>query len=161
MKYHRLTHEQFAELHEEFAVFLASQGIGHSQWEQIKDSQTQQLDVLLDLFSDLVWDKITAESDFLDFSTADQLFLFNTSDSKSASVIIIKLSNKEIDLTTPNGFQWLLTHLDSDELSFFNGSKTYGSSKNEFIYSYLKKGAVRSNGARFKALETYFSNSTK
>ena len=145
MKYHRLTHEQFAELHEEFAVFLASQGIDHSQWEQIKDSQTQQLDVLLDLFSDLVWDKITAESDFLEFSTADQLFLFNTSDSKSARVIIIKL----------------LTHLDSDELSFFNGSKTYGSSKNEFIYSYLKKGAVRSNGARFKALETYFSNSTK
>jgi len=58
VKYHRLTHEQFAELHEEFAVFLASQGIDHSQWEQIKDSQTQQLDVLLDLFSDLVWDKI-------------------------------------------------------------------------------------------------------
>jgi len=27
LKYHRLTHDQFNEVHEEFAVFLATQGL--------------------------------------------------------------------------------------------------------------------------------------
>jgi len=161
VKYHRLTHEQFTELQEEFTVFLATQGLDHVRWEQIKTNQTQQLDALLDLFSDIVWDKIVGECDFLEYSVSDQLFLFNTSDAESARAIVVKVSNKVIDLTSSIGFQWVLNHLDSNQISFFKGSKAYGSSKNEFVYSYLKKGAIRTEGERFKALETYFSNSAK
>ena len=36
MKYTRLTKEQFEELHQEFANFLASQNIDKTEWEQIK-----------------------------------------------------------------------------------------------------------------------------
>ena len=160
MKYHRLTHEQFEELHHEFAVFLASQGLDHAKWKEIKKNDSERVVSLLDLFSDVVWDKIVSECSYLEFSTPDQLFLIDTSKQK-ALAIVIKVNYKQIDLTTEEGFQWILNHIDSDKVNLFKGSNSYQPSKNEFVYAYLKKGAIRTDGKRFKALQTYFSNSAK
>mgnify|MGYP007000135698 len=97
MKYHRLTHKQFEELHEEFSVFLATHGMDHALWDAIKIKNSDQVDVLLDLFSDLVWDKISSECKFLEYISKDHLFLFKTVDYK-VSAFVIKVSNKTIDL---------------------------------------------------------------
>ena len=74
MKYHRLTHDQFNEVHEEFAVFLATQGLDRLRWNELKNANSPKIPQLLDLFSDVVWDKIISECTFLEFSTPDQLF---------------------------------------------------------------------------------------
>lgn len=160
MKYHRLTHEQFEALHQEFAVFLATQGLDQSKWKEVKQNQPKKVELLLDLFSDVVWDKIISRCEFLEFSTPDQLFLFKILE-KTASVIILKVEKLKIDLKTSSGFQWVLDHVDSDQVTIYQGSRPFTSSRNDFVYDYLKKGAVQSEGKRFKALETYFSNSSK
>ncbi len=160
MKYHRLTHKQFEELHEEFSVFLATHGMDQAKWDAIKIKNSDQVDVLLDLFSDLVWDKISSECKFLEYISKDHLFLFKTVDYK-VSAFVIKVSNKTIDLTFSESFKWVLNNFNSDNVTLFKGSKSYDTSKNDFVYSYLKKGAIRTDGHRFKALETYFSNSAK
>jgi len=160
VKYHRLTHEQFEELHNQFAIFLATQGLDQSKWEGIKINDPNQVDSLLDLFSDLVWDKIVSECNFLEYISTDQLFLFKITDD-IASAMIIKVSDQEIDLTSQEGFEWVLNHLDLDNVTLLKGSKKYDSSRNHFIYSYLIKGAISTDGNRFNALETYFSNSAK
>ena len=74
---------------------------------------------------------------------------------------MIKISDKTIDLTSSEAFKWVLNNFNSDNVILFQGSKAYGTTKNDFVYSYLKKGAIRTDGHRFKALETYFSNSAK
>jgi len=160
VKYHRLTHEQFEVLHQEFAVFLATQGLDQSKWKEVKQNQPKKVELLLDLFCEVVWDKIVSRCEFLEFSTPDQLFLFEILE-KTASVIILKVGKLKIDLKTSSGFQWVLDHIDSDQVTIYQGSRPYTSSRNDFVYHYLKKGAVQSEGKRFKALETYFSNSSK
>ena len=160
MKYHRLTHKQFEELHEQFSVFLETQGMDHSKWDAIKTKNSDQVDTLLDLFSDLVWDKISSECKFLEYISRDHLFLFKIADYKT-SAFVIKVSDKKIDLTSSEAFEWVLNNFNSDTVTLFHGSKAYDKSKNDFVYSYLKKGAIRTDGHRFKALETYFSNSAK
>lgn len=160
MKYHRLVHQQFEALHHEFAVFLATQGLDKSKWKEIKKNQPKKVELLLDLFSDVVWDKIISSCEFLEFSTLDQLFLFEILE-KTASVIILKVEKLEIDLETSSGFQWVLDHIDSDQVNIYQGSRAYTSGRNDFVYDYLKKGAVKSEGKRFKALETFFSISSK
>tara|TARA_A100001011_G_scaffold154202_1_gene162659 strand:- start:248 stop:730 length:483 start_codon:yes stop_codon:yes gene_type:complete len=160
VKYHRLTHKQFEELHEQFSVFLETQGMDHSKWDAIKTKNSDQVDTLLDLFSDLVWDKISSECKFLEYISKDHLFLFKTFDYK-AFEFVIKISDKTIDLTSSEAFKWVLNNFNSDNVILFQGSKAYGTTKNDFVYSYLKKGAIRTDGHRFIALETYFSNSAK
>mgnify|MGYP000862925396 CR=1 FL=1 len=75
MKYHRLTDSQFIEMHHEFAIFLASNSIDKTKWDRIKETELHTVDLLLDGFSDLVWEKILTQCSNFEFATKDQLFL--------------------------------------------------------------------------------------
>ena len=160
MKFHRLSEAQFHEMHEEFSVFLASNSIDKKKWERIKDEFPQKVTFLLDKFSDLVWDKILNQCNYLEFSTPSQLFLFHTK-KNSVDALVVKSVDIVQDLSTPIGFQWMLKNISSDYISLFNASKIYTPNRTEFIYSYLKKGAVLSDGQYFKHLKSYFPNSIK
>ena len=160
MKFHRLSEAQFHEMHEEFSVFLASNSIDKKKWERIKDEFPQKVTFLLDKFSDLVWDKILNQCNYLEFSTPSQLFLFHTK-KNSVDALVVKSVDIVQDLSTPIGFQWMLKNISSDYISLFNASKIYTPNRTDFIYSYLKKGAVLSDGQYFKHLKSYFPNSIK
>ena len=58
MKYRPLSKEQFEELHEEFSRFLAVQQITKSDWDVLKAANSEQVQVQLDNFSDLVWEEV-------------------------------------------------------------------------------------------------------
>ena len=160
MKFHRLSEAQFHEMHEEFSVFLVSNGIDKKKWERIKDEFPQKVTFLLDKFSDLVWKKILNQCNYLEFSTPSQLFLFHTK-KNSVDALVVKSEDRVQDLSTSKGFQWMLKNISSDSISLFNASKIYTPNRTEFIYSYLKKGAVLSDGQYFNHLKSYFSNSIK
>ena len=160
MKYHRLTHEQFSELHHEFAVFLASQGLDKKQWEAIKKNKSKRIDQLLDLFSDLVWDQYVRDCKYLEYSATNQLFLFKITSDK-AYTFILKTENPSIDFTKTETVHDIFQNYELDQFSILEGSKTYDTNVLDFVYDYIKKGAVKTEGVYFKALERYFSNSSK
>ncbi|MDB4268994.1 DUF6495 family protein [Flavobacteriaceae bacterium] len=160
MKYHRLTDSQFIEMHHEFAIFLASNSIDKTKWDRIKETELHTVDLLLDGFSDLVWEKILTQCSNFEFATKDQLFLFNTR-LDEVETLIVKVVNVDYDLTTSKGFEWVLKNIHSQTVSLFHATRAYSPSRNEFIYSYLRKGAVLSEGIYFKELKSYFFNSIK
>ena len=57
MLYRRLTKEEFENLPEDFAIFLASNSIDKKEWDTIKEMDIKKADGLLDIFSDLVFEK--------------------------------------------------------------------------------------------------------
>ena len=160
MKFHRLSEAQFHEMHEEFSVFLSSNSIDKKKWVRIKSEAPEKVTFLLDKFSDLVWEKILNQCNYLEFSTPSQLFLFHTK-KNSVDALVVKSVDIVQDLSTPTGFQWMLKNISSDYISLFNASKIYTPNRTDFIYSYLKKGAVLSDGQYFKHLKSYFPNSIK
>lgn len=160
MKYHKLSETQFYEMHEEFAVFLASQGINKEEWEQIKNTNILSVDELFETFSDLVWEKILINCKFLEYTSPDQIFLFETLN-EVVNVFVIKVPKGFIDLTTDAGFTKVLDQLQQKEVNILEASRSYEPSRSEFIYNYLRKGATLSQGERFRRLQTYFSNSSK
>ena len=66
MKYDRLTREQFEELHKEFINFLAAQSITAAEWEEIKTTKPETAEEELDVFSDLVWEGVLNQAQFLE-----------------------------------------------------------------------------------------------
>ena len=147
-------------MHEEFAVFLASQGINKEEWEQIKNTNILRVDELFETFSDLVWEKILINCKFLEYTSPDQIFLFETLN-EVVNVYVIKVPKGFIDLTTDEGFTKVLNQLQQKEVNILQASRAYEPSRSEFIYNYLRKGATQSQGERFRRLQTYFSNSSK
>jgi hypothetical protein len=106
MKYHRLTESQFIEMHQEFILFLASNSIDKKKWDEVKETEPHTVDLLLDGFSDLVWEKILTQCSYVEFPTKDQLFLFHTR-IEEVEALVVKVTDMDCDLTTPEGFQWI------------------------------------------------------
>ena len=160
MRYHKLTEKQLHQMHREFSIFLSSQGIDKKKWNFIKQNKSKEVSKYINLFSDIVWEKILTNCEFIDFLSPDQIFLFETN-KKIAHLLVVKLKSENLDLTTSRGFEYMLKIVHEDSVELFEASKSYTPSRNLFIYNQLKKGAIITKGERYKRLKSYFQNSSK
>lgn len=156
MKYARLTKEQFEELHEEFITFLASQTITADEWKEIKKNRPEVAEEELDLFSDLIWEGVLAKVKFLEHISPQQLMLFQISETH-IDLIAIRISNKNIDITTGYGYKWLQQNLQDDTVSLYTSTKAIKDDRNRDIFVLIQQGAVITKGE----LYSYFRDLLK
>lgn len=151
MKYTRLSKEQFEALNQEFATFLASQSITKQEWETIKNEKPQLAEEELDIFSDMVWEKVLNKVTFLENNTNQQLSLFKIEDTL-IKAIIIRVNDTAINLLTKEGLLWLENNITNNTVEIFTGTKPLTASKNLDIFKLIKQGAVITKGELFKAI---------
>ena len=149
MKYARLTKEQFEELHEEFINFLATQSITAEEWKTIKVNTPEVAEQELDVFSDLVWHGVLEKVNYLEHISKDQIHLFHCKE-KEISLIAVVVKQKDVDLTTSEGYHWLRQNLMASEVEFFDATKNYQDERSQDIFRLIKKGAVITKGELFE-----------
>jgi cag pathogenicity island protein 24 len=150
MKYTRLTKEQLEELHQEFINFLATQSITGKEWAEIKENRPQVAEQELDVFSDLIWEGVLGKAKFLQNSSPQQLFLFKLGENE-IHLIVVKVIDTAIDITTQPGFEWLQGHLNSDKVELFTASKAYSEDKNKDVFELIRQGAEINEGDLYDA----------
>lgn len=155
MKYSRLTKEQFEELHQEFAQFLASQSITAEEWKKINNENPKLAEDELDVFSDLIWEKTLSKVSYLENWSKNQLFLFFFGESQ-IELIAIKTANKSIDFTTQEGINWLEKNIGAQEVEIYEATKAYTLEKNLETFNFIKQGAIISSGEFYKNLKKLF-----
>ena len=151
MKYRQLTKEQFESLHEEFALFLASQSIDVKEWKQLKKDKPQVAEEEMNVFSDVVWDDVLTKTNYLEHFSKQSINLFKC-DEKEIHRIFVKI-NKNINLLEQEGFEWLLSNPTDDAVEYFNGTKKYALERNTEIFDLIEKGSSISKGE----LHEYFN----
>tara|TARA_Y100001970_G_scaffold139164_1_gene171199 strand:- start:39469 stop:39942 length:474 start_codon:yes stop_codon:yes gene_type:complete len=156
MKYHRLSQDQLNSVYKQFIFFLSSKGIDKKHWDSIKKEKNNKISLLLDEFSDIIWEEIINKCSFFTFNSNNQLFFFNPKKT-TISVIVIKCLNRKKNIQTNKGWNWILNNIKHKDLSFYQSSRKYPEERNKYIYKYLKKGATISDGKKFKSLKTCFS----
>lgn len=152
MKYARLTKEQLEEMHEEFATFLATQGVDAKEWKQLKEEKPKVAEEELDLFSDLVWEKVLTKVRFLEHFSKQQIFLFKIEDF-DISLIGIKVDHPTLDLTTKEGYRWLQKHLMDEQVSIYTSTKPISEERNSDIFALIKQGANITQGELYSYFE--------
>jgi hypothetical protein len=157
MKYQRLSKEQLEELHVEFINFLATQSITAEEWSDIKENKPQVAEEEIDIFSDLVWEKVLTNAQYLEHFSKDQIHLFELQDSEMC-LIAVKVNNDAIDITTQEGYQWLQGNLLNDEVVFYNASKHYSDDKNLDKFTLIQKGANITKGELFDFFSKLIQN---
>ena len=153
MKYARLTKEQFEELHQEFINFLATQSITAKEWTDIKKNKPEVAEQELDVFSDLVWEGVLNQANYLEHISPQQLHLFHL-DETNMHVIAVKLTIEEKDLTTKEGFNWLRDNLLNDAVEFLQANKTYSEDKNLDKFKLIQQGSNITKGDLFNYFNT-------
>jgi len=156
MKYTQLTKEQFKELHAEFAKFLASQKIDVSEWEKIKKNNPKMADEELDLFSDLVWEKVLNRTEYLEHFSKDSINLFKCND-KDMQRIVVKVNKDNIDLLNTEDFNWLVNNSKDASIDYFKGQKSYVKSRNMEVFDLIQQGSVLSKGELYRSISKIIS----
>jgi len=144
MKYSRLTKEQLEELHPEFINFLATQTITAAEWDEIKTNKPEVAEQELDVFSDLVWEGVLNNAQFIEHISPQQMHLFSLGEDKM-HVIAVQIKNG-IDITTKDGFNWLRENLMDENVEFLQAKKEYSEDKNKDKFTLIQQGGVITKG---------------
>ena len=148
MKYTRLTKEQFEELHQEFINFLATQSITAEEWTEIKESKPEVAEQELDVFSDLVWEGVLTQAEFIENISAQHIYMFHFEET-SISLIGLKLLRTDVDLTTSEGFGWLRENLLDDSVELFTANKDFSEDKLMDKFELIQQGGHITRGELF------------
>ena len=159
MKYAKLTKEQFEELNEEFAVFLAAQSIDAEEWTRIKEEKPELAEKELEVFSDFVWEKVLNKANYLDHFSQNSLNLFKC-DEEGMERILVKVDREGIDLLQADDFNWFLDNSRDPSIEYLKGRKTYSEGRNQEIFDLIKQGSVISNGELFEGIRKLISEKT-
>lgn len=151
MKYARLTKEQFEELHPEFINFLATQSIDKSEWDKIKSEQPHIAEQELDVFSDLIWDRVLTKAEYLEHFSKNHVFLFYCGDTQVHSIVLKSLVS-ETDFLTREGLQWLSDNMFTDNIEMKIGKKDFAEERNGSIFELIRQGAFLSDGQLYKQI---------
>ena len=151
MKYAKLTKEQFEELNEEFAVFLAAQSIDEKEWTEIKKNKPELAEKQLEVFSDFVWEKVLNKTGYLEHFSKDAVNLFKCNE-KDMERILVKVNKEGVNLLNTADFDWFLDNSKDPRIEYLKGKKDYASDKNQEIFDLVQKGGVVSDGKLFEAL---------
>ena len=145
MKYKRLTREQLETLHPEFANFLATQSIDKKEWDEIKANKPQVAEQELDVFSDLIWEGVLKNAQFLEHFSKSHIFLFHCQEKFIQSIVIQSLVT-EVNFMDKEGLQWLSDNLFTETVEIHVGKKEYGENKNTDLFKMITEGAILSDG---------------
>ena len=145
MKYKRLTKEQLEELHQEFATFLATQTIDKNEWDEIKVKTPEVAEQELDVFSDLIWENVLTNAQYLEHFSKNHIFLFHCQENHIDSMVIKSLVT-DVDFLQKSGMEWLSDNLFTDTVEMLTGKKGYDGDRNTSIFNLIKEGAILSDG---------------
>ncbi|MGV1012388.1 MAG: DUF6495 family protein [Flavobacterium sp.] len=153
MKYKRLTKEQFEELHQEFATFLATQSIDKKEWDAIKTNTPDVAEQQLDVFSDLIWDNVLTNAQFLEHFSKNHIFLFHCQEQFIESMVIKSLVT-DVDFMGKEGMVWLSDNLFTETVEMHLGKKEYDGDRNAAIFNLITEGAILSDGQLYVQINT-------
>ncbi|MBT8317214.1 MAG: hypothetical protein HKP59_06285 [Lutibacter sp.] len=149
MKYRQLTKEQFLELHDEFAKFLATQQIDATEWRTIKEANPKMAEEEMNIFSDVVWEDVLTKATYLEHISKNDINLFKCN-SKEIIRIYIKWNDNSKSFLNTTDFNWFLKNPLDDSIEYFKAVKKYTNERNQEIFQLIEMGSQLSKGELFQ-----------
>lgn len=145
MKYRRLSQEELAPLNEEFLKYLLVANITPEQWEELKQNNLEACGKHLDVFSDLVFEKILDDIHFVDRILPKRIEVYHF---MSKSILMYALEPKEDDFTFDEGD---LGELDLKRFELTEGKKIVHEDRKGEVFSIIQlPNAKISDGMLYK-----------
>jgi hypothetical protein len=138
-------------MHEEFAKFLATQKIDASKWEEIKDSKPEMVEEEINLFSDLVWEKVLTNVKYATNYTEKSINLFRF-DTEQIQRILISSSKESFNFLKKEDYNWFINNSKDKTLTYHKGQKSYFKERNFEIFELIEKGCVIDKGELYESV---------
>lgn len=154
MKYRRLTNEELDTLEKEFVDFLVSNTITANDWIKLKNDNIDEANQLIDLFSDIVMEKVLQNIKYLEYREAKSVMLFECGKDQINLIGLTITGNIEVDLTNNSSIQKLLENnkINDDTISVFKTVKNYTKVREIELFEMTQNNCLVSDGSLFYTL---------
>lgn len=151
MKYKRLTVEELQQLEKEFVHFLSSAQITAQDWEKMKMNEPEKAEELIDVFSDLVYDKVMSKMKYLEYREKKTLNIFHCLDDKIILIGVRVKEHSHLDLTAPDVFaQWNNNHAGSVDV--IRTERKYLNERGVEVFELIQSGCLITDDRLFNLL---------
>jgi len=149
MKFRRLSQEELSHLEKEFIEFLVSNTITADDWVSIKKNKPDETNRLIDLFSDIVLEKVYSKMVLLEKREKNNLLFFKFKDNMIETIGVTS-KNDRVDFNLPESFDESVF----SGLEGFRQTRIYQESeKSKEVFQLVQAGCVIGNAELYKTLE--------
>ena len=144
MKYRLLTKEEREIFDEDFKHFMISNGVTNEEWLDMNENNVQKATDLVELFSDVVLEKVYQKIEYIEFRSEDSCLLFHCAPDVLKLISIVPKSNKKVNLSTPESIHTALLKQLTD-LDIFKSEKPYTVLRELEIHQMIEQGCLNSS----------------
>lgn len=155
MKFRRLTLDELQELEQPFIQFLAANTITGPDWAKLKEEDPQKASGLVDIFSDIAFERIVKNIEYLEFHTPTDIKTFHC----AADTIVLHglriNGDAPVDFSSDLTFEAIILQMDAAgaHLQMYSAAKNYHPNREQEVFTMLESGArISRDGALFKAI---------
>lgn len=155
LKYRRLNKEELESLEDEFIKYLATQSISAPDWLRIKEEDEEKQEELINLFSNIVMERVLSNISYLEITTKDEIKVFYMKED-SGTLVGLKTSHNEVDFLNDeqlNSFFGDTDKMLSYKLKVYKLEKKYTKPKAEEAFFLIKMGARITDKKMFELIE--------
>jgi len=148
--YRSLSLEEIKLFEKEFTEFLAINGIDADLWTKIKQSDTDKVNHLMDLFSEVVYNTVLMKIKYIQHVDKHSIKYFFYDKDKAH---LIGLESTTLNFLETNNLQEEFKKNQHD-FSIFKTSKEYTSNREQEIFNMLKNGCSVCDGKIYNLLKS-------
>lgn len=155
MKYRRLTEEELTHLEKEFIDFLVSNTITADDWLKIKETKPEETRQLIDVFSDIVLEKVYSKMVLLEKREPKNLLFFKFTDQLIETLGISVEGDNSFTFTDADAMQNFMKGEDINvKVSGFRTTKVIAKdAKPNEVHQLISSGCVLGNESLYKTLD--------
>ena len=144
MKYRRLHTQELEAVKDEFVRFLAANTVEAQDWEKLKLEDLDKALGLIDIFSDIFWEKALEKIKCVEIRKSHILRVINFMEKEIQLVELRLPATSGLDLTHTGDIEGIAsgsTDLAAHDPEMYLGKKVYDSSRNQELFQYIEGGA--------------------
>lgn len=157
MKYRRLTLEELGELEQEFVRFLASNSIVSEEWMTLKTAQPEKAERLIEIFSDIVFEKVISKIKFLEHRSPNDLKLFKCDEDLIQLIGIKVIGANSIDFTQKQTAEEMISKFrlaPQGSIKMFSAEKKYkNNDRSTELFQMMEDGCLISDGKLYEMMK--------
>lgn len=144
MKYRKLNLDELQELETEFIRFLVSNTITGDDWEKLKTEDPKKAEGLIEIFSDIVFDKIIKGIEYLEVRMPKDYRTFHCLEDKIIMMGIQAQGSSELDFTKNESPGQMMDQIQKAgaKLQLYSGEKAYQPNREQELFRMMESGAL-------------------
>ena len=155
MKYRRLNLDELKSLERDCINFLAANSVTGEDWEKLKNEEQDKAERLIEIFSDMVFDKTLEKIEYLEQKSAKEIRTYHCQADRLIMIGLLIEGESTLDFRQNIPPQQMIQQLtlSGAQLKLFRGEKAYAKDRQQVLFQLMEQGAlITKDGHLYKVL---------